>query len=116
MQRLCLSIAIVTTRLGGDDVRAATTCEQWRIEGGGAVLRRWMIWRRAVNDDYLKSAAQLRKFASQVADPEIRKRIISVAEEYEAFAASGRPARSRKANNLLLERILAHADLGKRPH
>jgi hypothetical protein len=38
--------------------------------------------------DFLKSAAQLRKLAAKISDPEAHRRIISVAEEYEAMAAS----------------------------
>ena len=38
--------------------------------------------------DFLKSAAQLRKLAAKISDPEAHKRIISVAEEYEAMAAT----------------------------
>jgi hypothetical protein len=37
--------------------------------------------------DFLKSAAQLRKLAAKISDPDAHKRIISVAEEYEAMAA-----------------------------
>lgn len=38
--------------------------------------------------DFLKSAAQLRKLAAKISDPEAHRRIISVAEEYEAMAAT----------------------------
>ena len=87
------------------DVCIGTTCEQWRIARGSAVLVHGVIWRRAVSA-YLKSAAQLRKLAAKISDPEARQRIISVAEEYEAIAAASSDEPSgRSAAKPRLQRI-----------
>ena len=56
--------------------------------------------------DYLKSAAQLRKLAAKISDPEAHRRVILVAEEYEAIAAASSDAADlRKAAKPSLARV-----------
>jgi hypothetical protein len=64
--------------------------------------------------DYLKSATQLRKLAAKISDPEARRRIISVAEEYEAIAAAASDkAPRRKTTEPRLQRVPEMTARGK---
>ena len=58
--------------------------------------------------EFLKSAAQLRKLAAKISDPEAHRRIISVAEEYEAMA-QGQAAIAKQR-----KRPKAHLELADR--
>ncbi|MBI1214022.1 MAG: hypothetical protein GC190_21380 [Alphaproteobacteria bacterium] len=67
--------------------------------------------------EFLKSAAQLRRLAAKISDPEAHRRIISVAEEYEAMAHG--PAavdKQRKRSKGHLELITLMPPRGKPLH
>ena len=76
------------------------------------------VWRHAMPDGYLESAAQLRKLAASVRDAEARKRIISVAEEFEAMTAGPRKAasRGRSTKQSLLKGARQSAVSERQPH
>ena len=67
--------------------------------------------------EFLKSAAQLRRLAAKISDPEAHRRIISVAEEYEAMAmGSAAIAKQRKRPKAHLELVSLQAPRGKPLH
>ena len=67
--------------------------------------------------EFLKSAAQLRRLAAKISDPEAHRRIISVAEEYEAMAQGPAAiAKQRKRPKPHLELITLHSARGKALH
>jgi hypothetical protein len=67
--------------------------------------------------EFLKSAAQLRKLAAKINDPEAHRRIISVAEEYEAMAqGQAAIAKQRKRSKAHLELVSLQAPRGKPLH
>ena len=55
--------------------------------------------------EFLKSAAQLRKLAAKISDPDANRRIFSVAEEYEAMAAASPDGLRRRKSRPKLELV-----------
>lgn len=67
--------------------------------------------------EYLKSAAQLRKLAATISEPEAHRRIIAVAEEYEAIAiASAEGSIRGKPTRPLMDRVRVQLSRGKHLH